>query len=186
MGTHETDDEEWARLERVAALPAFIECAGMTALAVESALRPALEGHRKQSCRHAADAQRGVGRVPVLCLSHPDRLLCDDAEGRVGCGGCARAHLSGEHADGAPATCFVCEQPIDELVRTPVFAVVRLHRPLTVHTDRNDAYQYTDELRTLPVAHLCPRHASMHSRPWVVHWPMTEHLAPEDVTRRTS
>ncbi|SDN38891.1 hypothetical protein [Geodermatophilus sp. DSM 45219] len=181
MSTHETDDQTWARIEMATALPDLIERAGRTALAVERALAPAREGSPVPACRHAAGAGgglRGGVRTLALCLRHPDRLLCDPG-GPVG-RGCAR-----EHADEDPPGCLVCGQSTEVPALTPVFAVVRLHEPLTVHTASDECSRYTGELRTLPVAHLCPRHAPLFPEPWVLDWPMPAgEPAAEDAPRR--
>lgn len=185
MSTHETDDQTWARIEMATALPDLIERAGRTALAVERALAPARGGSPVPACRHAAAAGgglRGGVRTLALCLRHPDRLLCDP-DGPVG-RGCAREHLSREHADEDVPGCLVCGQSTEVPAPTPVFAVVRLHEPLTVHTASDDCFRYTDGLHTLPVAHLCRRHAPLFPQPWVLHWPTTEEPAAEDALRR--
>ena len=195
MSTHETDDETWARVEMVTALPDLIERAGRTALAVQSALGPARDGHPVPACRHAAGAGSGPARggagprggagTLVLCPRHQDRLLCDPDRpvGR----GCAREHLRREHADEDRPRCLVCGQATEVPALAPVFAIVRLHEPLTVHTASDECFRYTGELRTLPVARLCPRHAPLFPEPWVLHWPTTtEDRAPADAAPRGS
>lgn len=189
MSTQGIDDGTSARLEMVTALPDLIERAGRTALAVESALDPAREGQPVRACRHAVGAGRGVsagdGRL-VLCPRHPDRLLCDDTSSPGG-RGCAREHVRSEHADEDSPSCLVCGQSMEVPALAPVFAIVRLHEPLTVHTASDVCFRYTGELRTLPVAHLCPRHAPLFPEPWVLPWPMTAgHRSAEDATRRGS
>lgn len=178
MSTHETDDETWARVEMVTALPDLIERAGRTALAVDSALGPAHVGHPVLACRHAAggDDGRSAGDgTLVLCPRHPDRLLCDPD--RPAGRGCAREHLSRQHVD--IPSCLVCGRSMEVPALTPVFAIVRLHEPLTVHTASDECFRYSGALRTLPVAHLCPRHAPLFPEPWVLHWPATtEDLPP--------
>lgn len=95
-------------------------------------------------------------------------------------------HMPTEHKGEVPAICFVCSQPIEEMLLTPVYAKVHLHRPLTVYTSHDRAYQYLGTLRTLPITYLCPRHAPMFDveKPWVAHWPLVaDDLKPEDAAR---
>ncbi len=163
--------------------------AAMTAMVVEDALSPALEGRRVQSCLHVVDQATGfiVGqsketdRMAYLCTRHPDRLICDQPGNSVW-PGCLYSHLDDKHRDELPARCFVCEQPIEEPLVTPVFTKIVLHRPLKVYADWKSEYQYLGGLRTMPVAYLCPGHSRLFDvrKPWVIHWPVpsTDDLTP--------
>jgi hypothetical protein len=111
-----------------------------------------------QSCLHAVDESAGVmigqtkqtDRMAFLCTRHPGKLLCDNPANRIG-PGCVYEHMTTQHKDEVPAICFVCKEPIEELVLTPVYAKIGLHRPLTVHTTWDRKFKYLGPLRTLPL-----------------------------------
>jgi hypothetical protein len=186
-----SDDEQMAWLEMVAKLPDFIAWGTELALVVEGALDAVLDGRRMQSCLHAVDQATGIvvgqvkttDRVAFFCPAHPTRLLCDNPGNHIG-PGCMHHHMLTEHRDEFPAMCFVCHQPIEpELLVTPVFGKIELHRSVPVYYDWQSEYQYLGPLRTLPVTYLCPRHSRLFDvrKPWVINWPMdAEHVTPED------
>ncbi len=194
-----SEDEKWARLEMVAAMPGMVNLGAMVGAVVEKALAEVLNGRHKQSCLHLVDAANGwrtgggvlqvgrertLDRMAFLCVRHPDRLLCDEGESPGISLGCANSHMAEQHKDEMPARCFTCDQPIPEDHITPVFAEVKLHRPVPIYYSGDSVLQYLGVLHTLPVTYLCLRHAKQVDLPIRIDWPTTaEGITPEDVIR---
>lgn len=186
------------RLENIAALPGLMKLSAMLAQSVEDALAPVLEGGRVRSCLHILDAgawrmvpgeQRNDPELrPLLCPSHPERLLCNSP---APIGGndksCLATHYAQEHPHEVEARCFVCEMPIvDELTGLRddfegITAEVTLHRNIPFLDDnrhRDFWWQFGGVLGVPPVAYLCPRHSQAAGKlPWNMGWPMGERIA---------
>jgi hypothetical protein len=187
-----SDDEKMIRLENATAIPAMAKLGGWVTQRVETALAPALEGRRKYSCLHILDdilkkwsipfgEEIGlVGRKPLLCPLHPDRLLCNRPQ-------CVTDHLYQHHRREHEAACFVCEEPmIDPITHVlrddyeGVTAIIQLHQQVPFYDDnrgRDRWYVYRGELVTLPMAYLCPRHAGLLELPVRMAWPTVMHDA---------
>jgi hypothetical protein len=81
------------------------------------------------------------------------------------------AILQGGREDELPAHCFTCAQPIPEDEVTPVFALITLRQPLTVHHGPDREFRYMGELETLPITYLCSRHRDQVDLPIQLKWP---------------
>lgn len=186
-------DDHLVALELAEARPGMVKLGAMLEAVVEDALAPALAGRKLRSCLHILDGvysrlQPGgtvsSDRVPLICVQHPDRMLCTTGASTTGYPGCADSHYAHEHEHDLTAGCFVCKAPIRDHF-TPIVGQVQLHRRLRFYDDNRAGdhwFWYAGgSVWTTAAAWLCPRHKDLVKGSLRMAWPTdASSVTPED------